>query len=147
MRDLWTWIEGTELAFQIGATWWFPLLESIHVLGLAVLLGSVLMQDLRMLGWTAMRYSPDQLADGVLMWVWVGFLLALITGLGMFISRPSHYAANPAFQSKLVLLIAAGMNLFLFRLVELTSARIAAGVSLTIWAGVVLAGRWAGHLN
>ena len=147
MSELWTWIEGTELAFQIGATWWFPLLESIHVLGLAVLLGSVLMQDLRMLGWTAMRYSPDQLADGVLMWVWVGFLLALITGLGMFISRPSHYAANPAFQIKLVLLIAAGMNLFLFRLVELTSARFAAGVSLTIWAGVVLAGRWAGHMN
>ena len=49
MAEVWTWLEGTELAYQIGATWWFPLLESLHVVGLALLLGSILMLDLRLL--------------------------------------------------------------------------------------------------
>ena len=105
MAELWVWIESTELAFQIGATWWFPLLESIHVLGLALLLGSIVMLDLRLLGISAQCYQPEEMASGMLCWAWLGFVLAIVTGLGMFISRPSAYAANPAFQIKLLLLL------------------------------------------
>jgi hypothetical protein len=146
VTELWSWIEGTELAFQIGATWWFPLLESIHVLGLATLLGSIFMQDLRLIGWSARQQDPELLALGMTPWVLLGFVLALVTGLGMFVSRPSAYAANPAFQAKLILLLAAGLNLFMYRLVAVTTARVAAGLSLVIWFAVVLAGRWIGHI-
>jgi len=147
VADLWAWIEGSELAFQIGATWWFPLLESLHVLGLALLLGSILMLDLRLLGLTADHYRPEDLALGMMGWVWLGFVIAVISGTGMFISRPSAYAANPAFQIKLLLLGVLGANLLLYRIAAVSSAKIAATVSLVGWAGVVLAGRWTGHIN
>jgi len=147
MAEIWQWIEGSELAFQIGATWWFPLLESVHVLGLALLLGSILMVDLRMLGVTAGDYPLESLSAGMMRWVWLGFVLALVSGAGMFISRPSAYAANPAFQIKLVLLLVAGLNLLLHKLTQITTERIAAGISLFVWVGVVLAGRWTGHIN
>ena len=147
MAEVWTWLEGTELAYQIGATWWFPLLESLHVVGLALLLGSILMLDLRLLGWTARGNLPAQMSAGMMGWVWLGFGIALVSGMGMFISRPSAYAANTAFQIKFVLLMVLGGNLALYRLTRLSTARIAATVSLVAWAGVVLAGRWTGHIN
>jgi hypothetical protein len=104
------------------------------------------MLDLRLIGWSAPQQDPELLALGMTPWVLLGFVLALVTGLGMFIARPSAYAANPAFQAKLILLLAAGLNLFMYRLVAFTSARAAAGLSLAIWFGVVLAGRWTGHI-
>jgi hypothetical protein len=145
--ELWQRIESSELAFQIGATWWFPLLESFHVLGVVMLLGSLLMVDLRLLGATARTYTIEAMSAGVIGWAWLGFALALVSGTGMFISRPSHYAANPAFQSKLVLLVLAGVNLALFKRLGRMPAKLAAGVSLLLWAGVVVAGRWTGHIN
>lgn len=147
MDELWQRIESSELAFQIGATWWFPLLESFHVLGVVMLLGSLLMIDLRLLGMAARTYTIEALSAGVIGWVWLGFALALVSGVGMFISRPSHYAANPAFQSKLVLLALIGLNLVLFKNLGRMPGKPAAGLSLLLWAGVVLAGRWTGHIN
>jgi hypothetical protein len=145
--ELWQWIESSELAFQIGATWWFPLLESLHVLGFVTLLGSLLMIDLRLMGVAGRSYTVEAMTSGMLIWAWLGFAVALITGAGMFVSRPTHYAANPAFQIKLLFLVAAGINLILFRSVRWTSGRFAGATSLVIWVGVVIAGRWTGHIN
>lgn len=151
MDALWQAIETSELAFQIGATWLFPLLESVHVAALALLLGSLLMVDLRLLGLAGLAYEPEAMAAGMMRWVWLAFVVAVITGLGLFISRPSAYAVNPAFQIKLVLLALVGINLVWYRLPRsgraFRSERLAAGVSLVLWVGVVIAGRWTGHLN
>jgi hypothetical protein len=147
VEALWQWIEGSELAFQIGATWWFPLLESLHVLGLATLLGALLAVDLRLMGLTGRAYTVAAMSSGMVVWAWLGFAVALVTGVGMFISRPAHYAANPAFQVKLLLLLAAGINLAAFRWIGRTPRKVAGLVSLLVWAGVVVAGRWTGHLN
>ena len=87
------------------------------------------------------------MSAGVIGWAWLGFALALVSGTGMFISRPSHYAANPAFLAKLVLLVLAGVNLALFKKLGRMPGKLAAGVSLLLWAGVVVAGRWTGHIN
>lgn len=147
MADLWAWIEASELAFQIGATWWFPLLESFHVLGAVLLVGALLMVDLRLLGWAAVSYTEEALSRGMLGWAWFGFALALVSGLGMFISRPSGYAANPAFQVKLALLALAGVNLLLLKRSGAVPPAVAGGLSLALWCGVVIAGRWTGHLG
>ena len=146
MQALWESIESSELAFQIGATAWFPLLESLHVLGLALLLGSLLMIDLRLVGLVARDQEPAGLAAGMMVWVWSGFVMVIVTGTGMFISRPSAYAANPAFQIKLALLLLVGANLVGYRALLLVPARLAGSLSLTLWIGIVLAGRWIGHL-
>ncbi|MGE0623318.1 MAG: hypothetical protein AB7I04_24730 [Pseudomonadales bacterium] len=150
MDALWQAIEASDVAFQIGATWLFPLLESVHVAALVLMLGSLLMVDLRLLGVAGLAYEADAMAAGMLPWVWLGFAAAVLTGAGMFVSRPSAYAANPAFQVKLVLLGLVGLNLVAHRFRRghgVGRERLAAAVSLLLWVGVVVAGRWTGHLN
>ena len=78
----------------------------------------------------------------------------------MFMTRASHYAENPAFQTKMILLVLAGANMAFFQLrsirnieswdtsaVTPPAAKIAGATSLLLWIGVILAGRWTGHLN
>jgi hypothetical protein len=160
LEQLWSTLEAWPLAAHIGETWWFPLLESLHVLTVALVVGSILMLDLRLLGLAARNQPVRRLAREILGWTWATFALALITGVGMFITRASHYAANPAFQIKIVLLLLAALNVLAFH--RLTArgidrwdtattlprpARFAGGCSLALWIAVMLAGRWIGHLS
>ena len=147
------------IAQEIGATWWFPLMESLHVLSLVIMLGAILMLDLRVLGWTALRYSISSLNRELVPWSAAAFLVANVTGLAMFITRASNHVENPAFQIKMLLLLLAGINIvfFHFRVLNTVSqwdsqarapraARLAAASSLMLWIGVTLAGRWIGHI-
>ncbi len=151
MDGLWQTIEASDLAFQIGSTWIFPLLESVHVASLVLMLGFLLMVDLRLLGVAGLAYERPAMTAGMLPWVWMAFVIALITGLGMFVSRPSAYAVNPAFLVKLALLVLVGANLIVYRILDRfrgpLSGRLAAASSLLLWIGIVMAGRWTGHLS
>lgn len=151
MDGLWQTIEASDIAFQIGATWLFPLLESVHVAALVLMLGSLVMVDLRLLGVTGLAYEADAMAAGMLRWVWLGFVAAVATGAAMFVARPSAYVANPAFQVKLILLALVGINLVAYRILRrrhlAAGGRVAAALSLVLWIGIVIAGRWTGHLN
>lgn len=159
LDELWDWIQNTELSFQIGATYWFPLLESIHVLGVVFLVGSILMVDLRLVGLAARNHAFSIMHRELTRWTWPAFAIAVITGVGLFISRPGAYAENPAFQVKFALLLLAGANLAVFRRYTFTTvgawdgsptspqpARFAGLCSLLLWGGVILAGRWVGHI-
>ena len=129
--EFWLQIEYWPLSQHIGATWWFPLLNSLHVLSMALMLGGLLMLDLRSLG------------QDFLPWVWSAFIVAVITGLGLFITRASAHVLNPAFQWKVGLMLCAGINMVL---VGRLPPRWSGALSLLLWAGVVLAGRWMGHI-
>ncbi len=156
----WDWLANTDLAFEIGATWWFPLLESIHVVAIVLVVGSILTVDLRLLGFAARAYPVSRVSRELAPWAWAGFAVATVTGTGMFITRPAAYAANPAFQAKLILLLLAGVNVAALHTRVMRdvdrwdthrttpgNAKLAGTVSLVIWVGVILAGRWTGHLN
>lgn len=153
LDELWTWLEMQPLAAHIGETAWFPLLESVHVLSAMFVVGTVLMADLRLLGWSAMRYPLTVVTGEVVPWTWGAFAIATVTGVGLFITRASAYVANPAFLAKAVLLLLAGANMLALHFIGLRDAQrrrvqVATGVcSLFVWAGVVLAGRWIGHLS
>ncbi len=161
LTSFWDWIQDSELSFQIGATWIFPLLESIHVLSVVVFFASILTIHLKLLGITPKRYSPEPLYNELLPWAWLTFLVACLTGLGLFISRPGAYAENPAFLTKMGLLLAAGINLLIFHSKSkiptasmpteftrrLTIANFQACLSIVIWVSVIFAGRWVGHIN
>ena len=157
LDEFWSWLGDTELAFQIGATWWFPLLESIHVLCLVILVGAIMMADMRVLGRTATQYPLKETVGELTRIGWIAFVPAVITGLGLFISRPGAYADNPAFQIKVGCLLLLGCNVWFFhrraRRNEILGAdvqpglRASAGLSLALWAVVVFAGRWVGHIN
>ena len=158
--EFFAWLEATELALRIGESWWFPLLESIHVVAVALTVGSLLMIDLRLLNVAARRYPVTAMTRELLPWTWVAFAIAVLTGLGLFITRAVHYLENPAFQFKLLSLALAGFNMAYLHFGPLrrvaawdmsattpVSVKLTASASLLFWAGVILAGRWIGHLS
>ena len=158
--DLWMWLENLPIALRIGESWWFPFLESIHVLSSTFLVGSILMLDLRLLGLAGQRHAVSRIIHEVVPWTSGAFAFSALSGLGMFITQANRYAGNPAFQVKVVLLILAGINMALFHQRSVrslsywdtaaatsTAARFAGIGSLLLWIGIMLAGRWIGHLS
>jgi hypothetical protein len=87
----------------------YPILEIGHIVGIALVFGTLWVVDLRILGQMRM-FDANQLARQLIPWTLVGFLLAAMTGLTMFVSRIGDLIANPAFVLKICLLFAAGTN-------------------------------------
>lgn len=158
-NDFWIWLEMRELSMHIGGTWWFPLLHSIHVLSVCLMLAMLLMLDLRLMGVAARQYSVSRLSADQLPWVVALFVIAILTGVSLFITRAANHVQNIAFQWKMLLLILAGLNMLIFyRYIHRSvaswgvagrpplKAQLAGGSSLLLWAGVMLSGRWIGHI-
>jgi hypothetical protein len=158
-HEFWLSLEYLPMAEQVGATWLFPLFNSLHVLSVCFMLGALLMLDLRMAGLAARRYSIQQLSNDFLPWIWMSFVVALATGSALFITRASAHILNPAFQWKLALMLLAGINMLVFhwrcrKVPVLVNQAYAAPIwikvsgisSLVLWLGATLAGRWMGHI-
>ena len=158
-REFWESVQALPLSEYIGFTAWFPFLESIHVLAVGLVFGSILMVDLRLLGVAALRYPVRRMIRELIPWTWGAFVVAAVTGTGLFMTRAGAYAYNPALQAKMVLLLLACGNMLLFQFrtfrhienwdttaVTPASAKLAGAASLMLWAAVVLAGRWTGHI-
>jgi hypothetical protein len=159
VNEFWLSLEYLPLAMHIGGTWWFPLLESLHVVSITLVVGAILMLDLRLMGLAATSNAVSDMVRELVPWALAAFVVAVITGLGLFITRASAHMANPAFQWKLALMVLAGLNMAVFHfrvyrdvwqwnntLVVPLRAKIAGASSLLLWAGVMLSGRWVGHL-
>ena len=158
--ELCTWLEESTLGLAITESeWLFPTIETLHVLALALVIGSIAMLDLRLLGVSNRDRGVIQLAEDTLPWTWSAFVVAAITGALMFISAATSYYDNVPFRIKLVLLALAGLNMAIFHFTAYRaahdwnftlptpqSARIAASLSLLFWVGVVVAGRWIGFV-
>ena len=158
-NPIWINIENWPISWAIGGTAWFPLIESIHVVAISLLLGTLLMVDLRLIGVAARRYSLTQLGKELLPWTWASFWIAALTGLAMFITRAASHVVNPAFQIKMLLLLLAGANMFLLQGFFLKTShelkgfelptnkmKISGTLSLCLWVGITLSGRWIGHI-
>ena len=113
-------------------SWLFPVVESIHVIGLAAFVGTVVLDDLRTLG----LRIPD--TRSLKPWAHSGLAAMLVTGAAMFLSDTTRYLHNPAFHVKVALLVVALATHFTLRR---PGTRFAAVASLTLWTSVVLAGR------
>ena len=113
-HEFWLSLEYLPLAEQIGATWWFPLINSLHVLAICFMLGTLLMLDLRVAGLAALSYTLDDLRRDFLPWIWASFLIASISGSALFITRASAHMLNPAFQWKMMLMALAAINMGIF---------------------------------
>ena len=132
----------------------WPLIESTHVLTLTLFVGSTAMMDLRLLGVSFGGVPASAFTARLLPWTRAGFALMAVTGVLLFYATPVRNYQNVFFRIKVILLVAAGLNVWLFhsrihrRVAEWDhdippprAARIAAIVSLTAWAAVVVAGR------
>ncbi len=87
----------------------YPALETMHIIAIALVFGTLWIVDLRLLG-VIRAIDARLLAKTLLPWTLVAFTLALFTGLTMFISRVGDFISNPAFILKMGLLLAAGAN-------------------------------------
>jgi hypothetical protein len=135
----------------------FPWIESVHVLAIVIVVGSISIVDLRLLGVASRDRPVGRLMRDVLPLTWSVFALAALTGGLLFSSKAMDYAHNFYFQGKMVLLALAALNMALFhaftgRAVERWGAmaqppravKAAAAVSLLLWVCVVGFGRWIG---
>lgn len=153
-------LQDTSVAAFIRESGWvFPTLESIHVIGIAVVYGTIAVVDLRLLGVTAHRRSALRLIKDLLPFTWVAFLVCVITGLLMFSANGTTYIQNKAFLCKMGVLMLAGLNMAAFHLGAFrriaewdttlpppTQARFAGFSSIVLWGCVVFLGRWIAFL-
>ncbi len=131
--------------------WAYPALEVLHLLGIALLLGNLLLVELRVWGAGAPELPLRPLARLALPLSLAGFALAAASGLTMFISQPQELLANAAFVWKMALLALAGINAAAFHarggLARVDAwARAQTALSAGLWLAVLVCGRWIGYL-
>ena len=150
-----TWIGQTQLSQQIQIIpWVIPLVQTIHILAIAAVVGSMGMLDLRVLGIAARGQSLPNVRKRLLPWMWRALIVLFVTGSILVIGEPGRSLNNPIFQLKMLLLLIAIATTLLFTR-SLRSAdpagdkarapafaKLAAIVSLVLWISIVFAGRW-----
>ena len=151
-------IEASGLATRIrDSAFLFPMIESTHVIGLALVFGTIVIIDLRLLGIASTRRSFQRMASDILKWTWGAFALTVLTGSLMFTTNASVYYHNAFFRTKMLLLALTGINMLFF---ELTAGRTiqawdqapsapragkaVAALSLAMWIGIICMGRLIG---
>jgi hypothetical protein len=157
-QDFFQWVYDTPLGETVRANeLLFPWFESVHVLAITLVLGSIAVVDLRLLGLASRGRPVSRLVRAVLPVTWCAFGVAVITGATLFTSNAVAYAKNFPFQMKMLLMLLAGLNMLVFHFVTYRSvgawdeagstpfaARFAGGFSIAVWLGIVAFGRWIG---
>ena len=148
-----TTLKATSLShFMLTSEWAWPLCETLHFIGLALLIGTVGMLDLRLLG--KMRHLSFAAVHSLIPWGIAGFVINLVTGVLFFVGAPDQYLANVAWWYKLGFLAIAGLNVLYFettqaqRALEIGSGadtprafKVIGAVSVVSWFMVLYWGR------
>jgi hypothetical protein len=153
MVSLLEWIESTDLSTAIreGALY-YPIIGGVHLLGIALFGGMLLATDLRLLGWAMQRRPVSDIVLQLRWWKWTGFVIVVASGLLLAWCEPLKLYRSPAFWIKMALLVLVGVHALVFRprVYENTAeldvavtgeAKLAAFLSLVLWAGLVFSGR------
>jgi len=156
---------GTLLSgsfLQDGALWALrnipgfpPIIQTVHILGIAVVMGTVVMLDLRILGLAVPSQKISEMTNRLMPWLWWALASNLVSGAFFLFGRPNRYFNNPVFGWKLSFLIPAILLTLFFHLMSRTqedywevnaqrlwTARGIALLSLGLWIMVAMAGRW-----
>lgn len=152
--DFFQWCEQSGIGAAIRrSTWLFPLIEAIHLLGLGVIGGAVLVVDLHLLGLGLRRQSVAQLARDAQPWLIGSLFLMFVTGGLLFLSEATKCYYHEAFWFKMASLFLAIVFTFTIqRKVIIASetrlepvwSKVVAVVSVMLWSGVGVGGRWIG---
>lgn len=129
--------------------------NGFHILGVALVFGTIFIVDLRLLGFPNASQPLSQVRSSAKL-TWVGFALAAITGTAMFVANAEIYYSNRMFWLKMGTIALAGVNMLIFELLTArtaaswdrgqppTAARVAGLLSILLWVTVVVCGRWIG---
>jgi hypothetical protein len=135
-----------------------PIINVFHVIGVALVFGTISIVDLRLLGFPSNERSLSIVSHDLLKWTWIGFAVAVASGTLMFSANATTFYINTEFRLKLVALALAGINMFVFELITARNAkawdkgvpvpfagRLAGALSLIFWISVIFLGRWIGY--
>lgn len=137
--------------FVTGTKWMWPTCETLHFVGLSLLMGVVLLVDLRMMGW--MKRIPFTVLHRLMPWAILGFAMNVLTGMLFFIGNPGQYFASTPFQWKMGFVLVAGANAIYFTMFDDVwnlkpeadapmRAKIAAGSAVVLWVAIM----WCGNM-
>jgi hypothetical protein len=153
------WLEATDVSQALaGSIWTYPIVESLHAIGVAVFLGLLLVWDLRLLGVLFTRVPVTEVWARLIPWIAAGAVFMMVTGIALFVAKPVYSWGHVFFRIKVVALILALANAVAFhfgierRVVDWDcvpipprAARIAGVCSIALWAVIVVAGRLIGY--
>jgi hypothetical protein len=147
------WIENSALGiWMIDSLWAYPIILSTHAVGMSIVVGTIVMLDLRLLGYA--KTAPISSFKSMFVVTWLGVTLNLLSGIALFCSDPAQFLFHPVFLTKIALMI-SGVVSFYFLWRELGKYYVAAGVeiessgkikllahlTLIIWFTVIVSGR------
>lgn len=149
------WLASTPGSIALHESIWvYPIVESVHVLTLSLFLGLTVMLDLRLLGGSLSATPVSQVIRRLGPWMLAGFVVMVVSGAMLFYAAPVRTYFNVFFRLKMTLLLMAGLNVAMFHFTTSRTmpqwdldmrppirARLAAGVSLALWAAIAVCGR------
>lgn len=153
------WLQSTDLGTSIReSSYVYPVILSSHLTGIAVFGGMLVMSDLRLLGFALTSLPISEVAGRFCFWKRVGLIWMIAFGFLLFSAKATKYFENPYFAMKVGLLLLTAVHALVFRGsvysrtnemdaagVVPSRARLAAWLSLCLWAGILIAGRMIGY--
>jgi hypothetical protein len=157
--ELCRWIEATTLSQELaGSIWVYPIIESLHTIGVAVFLGLLLVWDLRLFGVMFTRLAVTEVWASLIPWITLGAVFMMATGVALFWAKPVYSWGHVFFRIKVAALFLALLNAAAFhvgierRIIDWDlaptpprAARVAGVISMVLWAVIVVAGRLIGY--
>jgi len=155
------WLAGTGLSVVLQTTSWaIPAVQTVHIVSVAAVVSATFLVSLRILGIFERSQALAALSGRFLPWVWYALVVLFVSGALLVIAEPGRSLTNPAFVLKMVMLLgAAGLTLLLQRPLQADAAfwdassqrralaRTIAVLSLSLWSGIVFAGRWIAYVS
>lgn len=159
MNSILDWMQTTWLnSFALNYSWTWPIMETLHFIGMSLLIGSIIVMDLRLLG--VQRVIPSLTVHSLLPMAFIGFGINLLTGIVFLFGDPYRYAVNISFQIKMVLVLLAGLNALLYSIKVAPAlaanppqantppiAKAVGATSLVLWIAVICFGRLIPYLG
>jgi cation transport ATPase len=148
------WLEQTWPSLIIQQVFWIiPMVQTVHILAIAMVLASATMITGRLFGWLGMEQTPRKFAARYLPFIWWPLVVLFLSGIVMIVGEPARELTNGAFQLKMLMVLAAIMAT---RVLERRMAAIPGavdapgdgaapmlgGVAVLLWAGIIFVGRW-----
>lgn len=131
----------------------YPLVNTLHIVGIALLFGAIVPLDLRLIGWRNEVESVDRLSRILVPVAIAGLLIASSAGLLLFATDARAYTAAPLFQAKVVLIVLAIVNALTLRRIDWRAPRtsrrvaLAGATSILLWLGAITCGRLLGYIE
>jgi hypothetical protein len=158
IKEFADWLYQTAASGLIQNNFWvIPTVQTVHIVSIAVVMTSMAMLDLRLLGLAGRRQSLTAVAERFLPWTWVALVVLLCSGTLLIIGEPPRELESPVFWVKMGLLACALVITGTFQTVlrrrngfwerHRGLAGLVAVVSLTLWVGIVAAGRWIAYVE